>query len=187
MNADGRKSAGFELSSYFLDTILAVHRIAVAASYRDQFFTDKMETDFGTGLLFDVTDHCIANHFVEFFERVGHGENRLAQGFRGVAPLRRIAHDEDDFVHVRPPKQETAGWPAFRPAGKLKRAPPTRPAILRRSLRGGRRRIASASPRRSPGWHREAPRSASLPPHPRPRSSPGGNTPCRCRPGPGGP
>src|ERR1035438_4342621 len=28
MNADGRKSAGFELSSYFLDTILAI-RLAV--------------------------------------------------------------------------------------------------------------------------------------------------------------
>src|ERR1035438_1290918 len=35
MNADGRKSAGFELSSYFLDTILARRRLFVSVG--DQY------------------------------------------------------------------------------------------------------------------------------------------------------
>jgi hypothetical protein len=34
--------------------------------------------DFGTGLLLEVTDHCIANHFIKFFKRAGNGKNRLA-------------------------------------------------------------------------------------------------------------
>jgi hypothetical protein len=39
--------------------------IAVAPSYGDQLFTDKMEADdFGPGLLFEMTDHRIADHFV---------------------------------------------------------------------------------------------------------------------------
>ena len=39
--------------------------VAVAASYSDQFFTDKMESyDFGAGLLLEMTDHRIANHLV---------------------------------------------------------------------------------------------------------------------------
>src|ERR1035437_8844108 len=142
----------------------------IASLYRDEFFADKMEADdFGTRFLFEMTDHRVANHLVELFQRVGHGKNRLAQRFRGVAPLGRLAHDEDDFVHVRPPKIKTAGEPD-RPTGGWNFLALTRPAIPRRYLPGGRRRTAAAAPRRSRGWSPAAPRSASPPPRPRPRS-----------------
>ena len=49
--------------------------IAVAPSYRDQLFADEMEADdLGTGLLFEVTDDRIANHFVQLFQRAGNGK-----------------------------------------------------------------------------------------------------------------
>src|ERR1035441_7122437 len=117
--------------------------------------------DFGTRFLFEMTDHRVANHLVELFQRVGHGKNRLAQRFRGVAPLGRLAYDEDDFVHVSTSQNTTAGGPD-RPTGGLNCVALTRPAILRRFLPGGRRRTAGASPRRNPGWSREGIRRAPM-------------------------
>jgi hypothetical protein len=42
--------------------------------------------DLGTRLLFKVTHHGVPYHFVEFFQRLGDGENRLTKGLRNVAP-----------------------------------------------------------------------------------------------------
>jgi len=68
--------------------------------YGDQFFTDEMQADdSGAGLFLEVTYHRIANHFIQFFEGLGHSKNGLAEGFGCVAAFRWLAHDEDDFVH----------------------------------------------------------------------------------------
>jgi hypothetical protein len=96
-------AGGRQAFAYCFGYIQAVRPIPRGPSYRDEFFADKMQADdLGTGLLFKVTHHGVPHHFVEFFQRLGNGENRLTKGFRNIAPLGRLVHDEYDLVRTRP-------------------------------------------------------------------------------------
>ena len=79
--------------------------------------------DLRTGLLFEVTDHRIANHLVQFFQGVGHGKYRLAQRFGGVAPLGPLTMKMISFMFDLPkiakPPASLTGPPAVGIASRL--------------------------------------------------------------------
>src|ERR1019366_8264894 len=110
MNRHGAANLPKTQESRHLSTTPPDYRIPLHAQFRLLFAAEMEPDDLRTGLLFEVTDHRIANHLVQFFQGVGHGKYRLAQRFGGVAPLGPLTMKMISFMFDLP-KTKTAGEP----------------------------------------------------------------------------
>ena len=84
-------------------------------SYGDDFFTNEAQIDHvWTLIFFEMADHGIPHHRVEFVERICDGEDSMADRTSGVATFRRLLNKEDNFAqflrHLERFCRRCSGW-----------------------------------------------------------------------------